>query len=137
MKKLLIIVLLFVSTAVIAQKEVDVTGNFTIETVEYGTYINNEWVMDGPPAVYESLFKITKNMVKQVNSQENWTYYIEEGPVYNEEHKHWVFLILDKDGIKYMMIVDFNNTNLRFIYKDGEDNMRITRFSFSNMFGKV
>lgn len=137
MKKLLIIVVLFLlCSATYAQENIK-TGNFTIETVEYGTYINDNWVMDGPPAKYEALFKVTETMVKQVGEANAWTYYVEKGPEWNDQHNHWVLYIVDKEGDDYLMIIDFNNSNLRFIYNDGDGNMRITRFAYSNVFGKA
>lgn len=137
MKKLLIaIFLLFTGFIATAQQNEFKTGNFTIETVEYGGYINNNWEMDGPPVPYSSLFKVSKHQVKQINANQSWVYYIEKEPVWNEEFSHWVSLIIDSEGEEYLFIVDLNNRNLRFIYKDGNDAFRITRFSFSNVFVK-
>ena len=136
-KVLMIILLLSTGFTMYAQEQEFKTGNFTVETVEYGSFLNGEWKMDGPPAEYKSLFKISKNQVTQINADEEWTYYIEKGPEWNGEHGHYVFLIMDNEGEEYIMIVDLNNDNLRFIYKSGDGYMRITRFAFSNSFVKL
>ena len=138
MKKLLIMVFLLLAGLTInaqAQEEFK-TGNFTVQTVEYGGYINDKWEMDGPPVPYSSLFKISRHQVKQINADKSWVYYIEKEPVWNEEFSHWVSLIVDSEGEEYLFIIDLNNNNLRFIYKDGNDAFRITRFSFNNVFSR-
>ena len=140
MKKIsLILMLLCFSIITHAQVK---KGNLSVKTVEYGTWIEEStnvkghWDMDGPPTPWISLFKVTKNVITQTTEDEVYTYFIESS-YYNKGEDRLEAEIVDENGTGYFMILDHKNSNIRFLYNDGEDNLRVTRFVFKSTWVEI
>lgn len=150
MKKIsLILIMLLISVAAFSQQKEKTfkTGNLSVKTVEYATWImavkdkegreiqKGYWDMDGPPSKYIARFKVSKNIVTHINATEEFTYFIESTYV-NQEMARLECEITDENGASYTMIVDSKNSNLRFIYSDGT-NLRLTRFKFESSWVEI
>ena len=136
MKKInLILILLFSSILTFSQ------GNLSIKTVEYGTWMEKDsianvdrkgyWQMDEVPVKYIALIEVTKNIITHTNKTDEYIYFIKD--TYVDKEKERVELkIVDEFGNRYMLILDNKNSNIRFIYRDELENLKLTKMNFTN-----
>ena len=133
MKKLAITLLLFLcATFSFAQK-------MTIKTceIQYGDIINyniEDIVMDGEPSPYVATFQVTSDYFFEVTKEGKHKYeYGSETKFAIKASEDFRITIKDENLNDYDVEYSYKNQTLTFIYSDGVNNLRLTRFTISNI----
>jgi hypothetical protein len=110
--------------------------NFSVTTIERGLWNekSESWEMSRPEK-FTSLFELTKNIMIQTTADSVYNFFIKES--YNDpEKEQYQAKVYDDNGWEYFMILDYKNSNVRFMYKHKKD-LKMIRFSFKTAWSKT
>jgi hypothetical protein len=131
-KYLLIVMLTFFAFAASAQK-------MTIRTcsIQYGDVQNfnlDDVIMDGDPCPYVSKFQLTKDYFYEIIDDKKYKFtYTSSSDVGFKTTRDFRITLNDKLYDKYEVVYSYKNQTLTFYYDDGEDNLRLTRFTIDHI----
>lgn len=126
---LLITTLLLLSVITFAQ-----TKKITFKTceIEYGTFLNDVWVMDGEKIPFTTTFIMTSDLFVERTGDYTSEYNVIKKETINLDGDDVEMSILDDKGYPYTVKFTSSENMIAFYYSDG-DNPRVTKFNLNTV----
>lgn len=131
-KSILILLLSLFAFSAIAQKKMTIR----VCSIQYGDIIDynlDNIIMDGEAIPFVAKFQLTKDHFIQLLDDGKYAYDYASNKVALKTTKDFRITIRDEQLQDYDVEYSYKNQTLTFIYNDGAENLRLTRFTIDDI----